>query len=115
MIDIHKLEEKLNELPGKIRDQKLLVVEKDKLLEETKLEYNVRYGMALLGANKPNATEKKSEAVMLTEDFAKDVIKAEYELKKEEAALKYLEDKFISCRKISSLEQEIMRSQLGGQ
>ena len=113
-INLDQLESKLNELPGKIRDQKNIVIEKEMILEHAKLAYDVRYGMALVEAKKPNATEKKAEAVIESREYAEKVIEAKYNLKKEESALKYLEDKFIACRKIASIEQEIMRSQLGG-
>jgi hypothetical protein len=113
-VEIFKIEEQLARLPAKIRDQKLVVIEKEKELETAKLEYNVKYGMALVGATRNNATEKKSDAVIQSALYAEKVIECQYNLKKEEAGLNYLTDKFISARKIGSLEQEIMRSQLQG-
>jgi hypothetical protein len=114
MINLDQLEEKLNELPGKIRDQKNIVIEKERDLENAKLEYDVKYGMALIEAKRPNATEKKADAVIASSFYAEKLIEAKYNLKKAEAGLKYLEDKFIACRKISSLEIEMMKSQLSG-
>lgn len=114
MVNLNELEQHLIELPGKIRTQALIVLEKEKLLKEAELEYDVQFGMALVGAKKPNATEKKSEATIVSKDAYAKVIEAEYNLKKEEIALKYLENRFTSFRKIGSLETEIMRSQLGG-
>lgn len=66
------------------------------------------------GAKKSNATEKKAEATILSKDTYSKVIESEYNLKKEEAGLNYLSNRFTALRKISSLEIEIMRSQLGG-
>ena len=115
VISIAQLEEQLAKLPGRIRDQKLVVIEKEKEYENAKLEYNVAMGMTVLTSKAPNATEKKAKATVETQEDFKKVIEAEYNLKKEEAARDYLTDKFIAVRKITSLEQEIMRSQLGGQ
>lgn len=114
MVSIDQLEEQLNILPGKIRNQKLVVIEKENELEKAKLEYNVKYGMALVGAARNNATEKKSDAVIQSAFYAEKVIEASYNLKKEEATLDYLINKFTALRKISSLEIETIKSQLGG-
>lgn len=114
-ISLEQLEEKLNELPHKIRIQKDAVLLKEKEYEEAKLTYQVEYSMALVAARKPNAAEKKADAIVSSQPTYLKVIEMEYNLEKEKSGLKYLEDKFIACRKIASLEQEMLRSQLGGQ
>ena len=113
-INIAQLEEQLTKLPGQIRDQHIRVIEKEKELDDAKLAYDVEYGMALTGAIKNNATEKKAEATIKSKETYLKVIEAKYNLKKEEVALKYLENRFTSFRKIGSLETEMMRSQLSG-
>lgn len=114
MVNLHELEQHLTELPTKIRNQELVVLEKEKLLREAKLEYDVCFGMTLTGSKAPNATEKKSMAIVGSQPEAKNVIEAEYNLKKEEAGLKYLENRFVAFRKISSIEIEMMKSQIQG-
>lgn len=104
----------LDALPTKIRDQKLEVIKVENAREKAKLKFNVAFGMALIEAEAPNATEKKAIATQKTEEEAEDLIAKEYDLKKEEAGLKFLEDKFISLRKISSIETELMRVNISG-
>jgi hypothetical protein len=113
-INLAELEQHLAELPSKIRNQSLIALEKEKLLKETELEYDVQFGMALVGAKKNNATEKKAEATIISKDVAIKVIEAEYNYKKEEIAVNYLKDRFTSFRKIGSLETELLRTQITG-
>ena len=114
MIDIQKFEDELDDLPTKMRDQRLVVIEKQKIVDEAKLKFNVANGMAIVAAKAPNATEKKAIAINLTKDEAMAIIEADYNLKKEEAGLTYLEDRFITARKILSIEQELIKSNLRG-
>jgi len=104
----------LDALPQKIRDQKIKVIDAERVKNDTKLKYDVAFGVALIEAQAPNATQKKAIATTKTEKKAEDLIASEYNLKKEEAGLKFLEDKFISLRKISSIEQELMRVNISG-
>ena len=89
IIDISQLEDNLAKLPKQIRDQEWVVVEKDKLFREAKLELDVALGMTVLTSKAPNATEKKAKATVETQEEMKKVIDAEYNLKKEEASLSY--------------------------
>jgi hypothetical protein len=113
-VSLSQLEDKLNKLPHQIREQQLVVVEKEKLAESAKLNYSVALSFSILEAKGTNATTKKSHGVLNSENEARALIEAEYNLKKEEAALKYLENKFISCRKISSLEEAQIKSNISG-
>lgn len=114
-MDINKIETELEALPGQIREQELSVVELEKKLKESKLELDVAIGMTVLTSKAPNATEKKAKATVETQLDLKKVIEAEYNLKKTEAEFNFLTNRFTALRKIGSLEQEMMRSQLGGQ
>jgi len=113
-VSLAQLEEKLNTLPSKIREQQLVVVDKEKLVETAKLDYSVALSFSILEAKGTNATTKKATGVLNSENEARALIEAEYNLKKEEAALKYLENKFIALRKISSIEERMMSSQISG-
>jgi hypothetical protein len=113
-VELHQLEEKLNALPSEISKQQLVVVEKEKLAEEAKLNYSVALSFSILEAKGTNATTKKSHGVLNSENEARALIEAEYNLKKAEAALKYLENKFISFRKIASLEEAQIKSNISG-
>ena len=113
-VDLNQLEQHLTKLPTKIRNQSLIALEKEKLLDDAKLEYDCQFGMALVGAKKNNATEKKAEATILSKEQALKVIEAEYNYKKEEIAVNYLKDRFTSFRKIGSLETELLRTQITG-
>ena len=110
----NQLIQALEELPQKIRNQKVLVIEAEKLKDDTKLKYDVAYGMALIEANAPNATQKKAIATIETKKEAEELIAKEYNLKKEGAGLKYLEDRFISLRKIASIEESLIKVNIAG-
>jgi len=109
-----QLIDELNKLPNKIRTQELLVVEAENKLDEAKLEFDVEFGMFLVASSRPNATEKKSEAVGFSKNSAKKLLEAKYNLKKEQAGLNYVENRFISLRKIASLEEKLINSNLSG-
>ena len=108
------LELELSELPSKIRDAQQQHIEAIKEQKEAKLEYDVALAQALVSANKPNATEKKSEAIIETRPQMRKVIEAEYAEKMKEAELNYLKDRFNAIRKIASIEIELIKTQLGG-
>ena len=113
-IDIGQLIDHLNKLPAQIRDQELLVVEADHRAEQAELAYDVSFGMHLVDATKPNATEKKAEATIKSAETNSRLIEAKYNLAKEEAALHYLENRFIAMRKITSIEENLIRANISG-
>jgi hypothetical protein len=114
MIDLSQLEDKLNKLPHQIRTQQDIVNEKMKLLEESKLEYDVCFGITLTGSKASSATDRKSMATIGSQKEAEKVIEAKYNLEKEKSALKYLENRFVALRKISSIENDLHRVNASG-
>lgn len=113
-VDFTQLEDNLNKLPDQIRKQELKVVEAEKSFKEAKLTYDVARGMVILSSDRPNATEKKSKAEVLAKNEWTKVIEAEYNLKKAEAELNYLNNRFIALRKISSIEERLLQANLSG-
>jgi len=113
-ISIAQLEDLLSNLPGKIRDQEIKTIEAEKKVDEAKLAFDICYGMALVKAKKPNATEKKAEAEITSEPKSQELIEAKYNYKKEHAALRFLENRFVAMRKIGSLEERLMQANISG-
>lgn len=103
----------LNKLPGQIRDQEKLYQSAKLGLEHAKLALSIAKSKAIL-ESEGNATEKNAYANKVTEQEQRDVIEAQGKADMEEIELKYLENRFISLRKISSLEVELIKSQLSG-
>lgn len=112
MVDLHQLEQHLTELPTKIRNQALVVLEKENILKKAELEFDVCFGMTLTGSKASSATDRKAMAAIGSRMEAEKVIEAEYNLKKEEIGLKFLENRFTSFRKIGSIETELLRTQI---
>lgn len=108
-----QLIELLNKLPGQIRDQEKIYIEAKAGVEHAKLTLGVARAEAILSTT-GNATEKNAYAVRETVEDAADLIEAQKEADLEEAQLKYLENRFVSLRKISSIETELIRTQLTG-
>lgn len=104
----------LNKLPSQIRDQEKVYIESKAVLEYSKLRLSIALSEAILKSNGANATEKKAYSVVQTAEDAADVIESQKEADLEQAQLKYLENRFISLRKISSIETELIRTQLTG-
>lgn len=113
-VDLAQLEDHLQKLPAQIRDQELKVVEADHKVEQAELKFDVDFGTELIKSKRPNATEKKSEATTMTQPSAEELIEAKYNLAKEEASLHYLENRFIAMRKISSIEEGLLRANISG-
>lgn len=108
-----QLVELLSKLPGQIRDQEKVCIEAKAVVERAKLSLSFSRSSTILETN-GNATEKNAMATTETEKEALDLIQAQKEYDLEEAGLKYLENRFIAIRKIVSLEQEMIKSQLSG-
>lgn len=113
-MDITKLQSELETLPDQIRTQENKVVEAEHELALAKLDYDVTTAHALLKSKRGNATEKKAEALIEAQFTKGVVIKNEYNLSKEQSAQNYLENKFISARKLSSLEEKHYQSNITG-
>lgn len=113
--DPAQLIELLSKLPSQIRDAELAYLEADEALETARLTFDVAFGNALIAADAPNATEKKSIATIKTEKESLELIGKQYEAKRKETEWKYLSDRFIALRKITSLEQELIKTQLSGE
>jgi len=114
MIDLNKIREDLVALPDMKRKQALIAVEKRKKMDEAKLRLDVAIGMALSTSNKANATEKKAFAVNQSEKEAEEHIKAKYKYEIANAEFNFVDDKFISTRKLASLEEKMMNSNISG-
>ena len=114
MINLSQLEEQLTKLPGQIREQAKVYLEKKTVVEVSKLQLDVATSNAMLESQEPNATRQKAESVVKTQDEKRRFLKDQLEMERAEVELKYLEDRFTSMRKIGSLESDMMRSQLGG-
>lgn len=106
----------LSKLPSQIRDAEKAYLKKAEELETAELTFDVAFGNALIDAvQASNATEKKAIATIKTEKEALELIGKKYEAKRLETEWKYLTDKFISMRKVASLEQEMIKTQLSGE
>lgn len=111
--DVNQLVKMLSELPGKIRDQEKVFIESKAVLDLAKLSLSVAKAQSILEST-GNATEKNAQAVRDTEIEASNLIQAQKETDLEEAGLKYLENRFVSLRKVSSIETELMRVNVSG-
>lgn len=105
----------LSKLPAQIRDAELAYLEAGEAIETAQLTFDVAFGNALIAAKAPNAQEKKAQATIKTEHEALELIGKQYQAKRKETEWKYLSDKFIALRKICSLEQEMLKTQLSGE
>lgn len=103
----------LNKLPSQIRDQEKSYISAKAGVEHAKLTLGIAKAEAILRSS-GNATEKNAYALVETAEDAADFIEAQKEADLEEAQLKYLENKFTSLRKISTIETELIRTQLTG-
>jgi len=108
------LEEALRVTPGQKRDQQLAFLEAEKVFNEVKLAYEVAQAVAIKNSNAKNATEKKADAIIATEKEKKTLIDVEYNKNIEKAKYDFLSDKYISLRKIASIEIDLIKSNISG-
>lgn len=113
-MNLRELTDELEKLPDQIRQQEKVVIELEKKANHAKLEFDVAFGTALLNANRPNATEKRARATELSTQSANDLIEANYNLKVAEIELNYLDNRFISLRKIGGIEERLINANLSG-
>lgn len=114
MYNPDQLAKKLVELPSKIHEQELKVVEAKEKVEHAKILYSASFADKLLKADRPNATEKKSLAETLTVDEKTSVIRADTEFEKEKAHLNFELNKFNALRKVANIEIQMVSSQISG-
>lgn len=113
-MQINLIIEQLERLPHEIYKQSQNVLEAKEAVEMKKIEYDVSYSSALITADAPNATEKKAMATVGSSEVKKELVKAEMELMKQEALMDAKNNQWISVRKLASLEEKMMGSQLSG-
>lgn len=109
MINIHELQQRLLALPNEAYQQDKKVIETKEALEMEKINYDVNYSMALLKAQKSNATEKKCEAMVVTKEEKIKLLKASINFEKANAILTAKNNEFIALRKVSSIEEALMK------
>lgn len=114
MIDINDLQKQLTELPGKIRIAGTAYLENEDKVKTAELEYNVALSVATLKSQETNATRQKADAIVKTKVEKKNLLSAELELAKAENELKYLENRYITMRKLAQLESDMIRSNVSG-
>jgi hypothetical protein len=78
-------------------------------LEMKQIELDVKLSKAMIEADYSNATEKKASALITTSEVRKEVLKLNIEYERQKSYLKALENKFIALRKISSIEESLMK------
>ena len=110
---IQDLENRLMKLPNEIYQQEKKMLEAKETLEMLKISHEVRFSMALLEAKRPNATEKKADAIKKTEVEKKLVMQALIALERQNAILTAKNNEFIALRKVASMEER-MQGQSSG-
>jgi hypothetical protein len=101
--------DKLEKLPTQIYNQEKKTLDAKFKYELKEIEYDVNYSQELLKAQAPNATEKKAAAIVNVGKLRIEVLAANIEYERQKSYLKALENKFISLRKISSIEESLMK------
>lgn len=106
-----KLIQLLDELPEQIRKQESICQEKEHQVSLAKLELSVAQSESFF-ATAGSAVERKARSVADTVAEQKKLLEAEKELGEQNVQLQYLSNRFISLRKITSLETELIKTQL---
>lgn len=114
MLNPQQLEDKLLELPNKIREQQKKVITERERFDMAKMEYDVMFAHALLTANSPNATEKKQKAIVATQEAKRNLIHQQAIYEGENAELEARQNQFISLRKVAQIETDLIRVNLTG-
>lgn len=107
-----KLIKKLEKLPDEIYEQEKKTLEAKEALEMKKIELDVKQADAMLKAQKPNASEKKAQALIDTQETRKEVLKSSLEYERQNAYLTALNNQFTALRKVSSIETELLKANL---
>lgn len=109
MINLQSLEEKLEKLPSEIYTAEKKAIEAKEKLELAKIEHQCAFADKLIVADKPNATEKKATAELLTKEEKTNVIKAQIYYEQRLAYLTSLNNQFNALRKVGSIEMELAK------
>lgn len=112
MVNHADIEKKLTSLPDEIYQQEKKVLEAKEKLEMAKIKLDVEMSRAMLTAQRPNASEKKAEAITRTAETRREVLRASLEYERQEAYLNALPNQFTAIRKITSLEIELIKTNL---
>ena len=113
-MNIVKLKLELERLPQAIRDCGHSFIEARDKAEKEKLSLSIAMSTAMLKAERPNATEKKAYAIIATQAYHKRYLKAQLEEEKTRIELQYVQDQYITVRKLASLEEKMMSSNISG-
>ena len=110
----NQLISKLEKLPNEVYEQEKKVLMAREELEMKEIELDVKLSQAIIKASYSNATEKKASATITTQEIRKEVCKLNIEHERQKSYLKALENKFIALRKISSIEEALMKVGISG-
>jgi hypothetical protein len=113
-MDINKLITQLENLPNLIYLEEQRMLEAKQKLEDAKLTYEIKLAFETVASKAGNATEKKSMAILKSETERRNLLKANLEYERANASLTHLTNQFVAVRKLASIEQEMMKNQLGG-
>jgi hypothetical protein len=111
-MDYNEIQLRLEALPVKIETQEYEVIKLKDLLDKSELALSIDQAKVMLTSGRPNATEKKMEAITQTTELAFDIISLKTQVRDAEAKMTMLINGFAALRKIISLEVEIIKSKL---
>lgn len=111
-MDINKLITQLENLPNLIYLEEQRMLEAKQKLEDAKLTYEIKLAFETVAAKGENAVVKKSMAILKSETERRELLKANLEYERANASLTHLTNQFIAVRKMSSLEEKLMSSQI---
>jgi len=109
-----QLQDRLLHLPDEIYKVEKKALKAKEELEMSKIDFDVRYSMALLKAQKANATEKKAAAVIESQEAKKELLQVNIKYERANALLTAKNNEFIAIRKVSSIEESLIKSKLSG-
>jgi hypothetical protein len=103
---------KLNSLPRRISEAQIKVAKLKEELEKEKAKYDVIFSSHLISSQASNATQKKAEATVKSEDDKIKVINASFKYEHALAGLKAQENQFVAFRKIAQIQSEGFKTQV---
>jgi hypothetical protein len=101
------LERELLKLPGEIEQAEQSAADAKFDMEQAKAEMDRVIASRILSSERPNATEKRSEALEISGDMVTNYHKARHAYDIKMASLTALNNKFTALRKVASLELEL--------
>lgn len=108
---INKIEQELMELPDKIYQQELKVIEAKEAMKHSKDLLEMAISLRITQQQAPNATEKQAHAKIMTEKEKADLLSKEIAYDKENSRLNRYLNLFTALRKVSAIEIETMKSE----